>query len=315
MSDWALYLGLAALLCAACSLLGAGFAWKWGVDPSRETPGAGKKGAGRRLLFGCELGFLVMLPPALWMSAVTGQMLGERMGAAVCAGFALLCAMLGFCAAFTALRHGAKSLAHVCEEEFFSHAGKLRLAIGALACVFSAGTMLMAILRDGEADVTNAMLLVFSCALWPMLSMRADRLTGLIQNERKLLSCAAGGPVCAALIAILALLPGAKMLLSVPVIAALMVSVRVLWLAAWLALCCLGGRALHDLLERPFQMKKRSVLPKRILCIILSVPLALYAPGWLFLVSAALCGACVLMDVAACSVWLRRIGRGFFSRY
>ena len=184
MSDWALYLGLAALLCAACSLLGAGFAWKWGVDPSRETPGAGKKGAGRRLLFGCELGFLVMLPPALWMSAVTGQMLGERMGAAVCAGFALLCAMLGFCAAFTALRHGAKSLAHVCEEEFFSHAGKLRLAIGALACVFSAGTMLMAILRDGEADVTNAMLLVFSCALWPMLSMRADRLTGLIQNER-----------------------------------------------------------------------------------------------------------------------------------
>lgn len=46
MSDWALYLGLAALLCAACSLLGAGFAWKWGVDPSRETPGAGKRAQG-----------------------------------------------------------------------------------------------------------------------------------------------------------------------------------------------------------------------------------------------------------------------------
>lgn len=315
MSDWALYLGMAALLCAACSLLGAGFAWKWGVDPSRETPGAAKKGAGHRLLFGCVLGFLVMLPPALWMSAVAGQMLGERMGAFACAGFALLCAMLGFCSAFTSLRHGAKSLAHVCREELFPHAGKARLAIGVLACVFSAGAMLMSILRDGAADVTNAMLLVFSCALWPMLSMRADRLTGLIPNERKLLSCAAGGPVCAALIAILALLPGAKMLLSMPVIVALMMSIQVLWLAAWLALCCLGGRALHDLMERPFQMKKRSVLPKRLLCIILSVPLALYAPGWLFIASAALCGACVLMDVVACSAWLRRIGRGFFSRY
>ena len=223
MSDWALYLGMAALLCAACSLLGAGFAWKWGVDPSRETPGAGKKGAGRRLLLGRVLSFLVMLPEALWMSAVAGERLGERMGAAACAGYAVVCAMLGFCAAFTSLRCEAKGMAHVCEEELFPQAKKVRHLLGVLACVSSGSVMLMSLLRDGDADVTNAMLLVFSCCLWPVLGMRAAEMSCLIRNEQQLLSLAAGSVVCAALIAMLTLLPGAQMMLSMPVIAALQI--------------------------------------------------------------------------------------------
>jgi hypothetical protein len=39
----------------------------------------------------------------------------------------------------------------------------------------------------------------------------------------------------------------------------------------------------------------------------------MYADGWLFTATGALCAACVLMDLAACLAWMRRIGRGMFS--
>lgn len=314
MNDWALYLGMAAMLCAACSLLGAAFARKWGVDPSREAPGTEKTGAGIRLLCMQTMSFLAMLPSALWMSAAIGQVFGARMGATVCACLALLCAMLGFASIFTSVRHGGQSMMRVCEEELFAHAGKIRCAGGMLASVCSAGAMLMSIVRDGDASVTNGMLLVFSCALWPMLSMQSCRCTGWIGNERQMLSLASVSVVCTALIAMLALLPGTGLVLSVPVIILLFEGMRAAWAAAWVMLCLLGGEALHALTERPFPMKKRRLWPKVLLCMALSVPLALFAGGWLFIAAAALCAMCVLMDVMACAAWLQRIGRGWFSR-
>ena len=54
MSDWALYLGLAAALCVACSLIGAVLEHIWGVDPSRETPGVRVRHAVRRR-FGAQI--------------------------------------------------------------------------------------------------------------------------------------------------------------------------------------------------------------------------------------------------------------------
>lgn len=309
MNDWALYLGMAAMLCAACSLLCAGFARKWGVDPSREAPGTGKAGAGARLLRMQALSFAAMLPPALWMSAAIGEKLDARTGAAACAGFALLCALLGFLAIFTSVRHGAKGMDHVCEEELFARAGRVRSLLGLLAALLSAGAMLMSILRDGDASVTNGMLLVFSCMLWPMLSLHNSRCAEWIGNEHRMLSLASGGVVCAALIAMLALLPGARLALSVPVIILLFAGVRFAWAAAWMMLCLLGGEALHALTARPFPMKKRRLWPKVLLCMALSVPLALFAPGSLFVAAAALCALCMAMDIAACTMWLRRIGR------
>lgn len=317
MNDWALYLGVAALLCALCSLLGAGLAHLWGVDPSRETPGADRKGASRRLLLGRIAGFLSLLPAALWMSAAIGDALGRETGAAACAVYALACALLSFCALLTSVRHGAKGMAHVCEEELFDHAGKLRYALGLLASVFSAGAMLMSLLRDGWVDVSNGLLLVFSLAVWPMMGMQmaADRFAGLIRGEQQMLPCASGVSVCAALIAMLALLPGTTLVLSGKLMLALLVGVQLCWIFAWLALCGMGADAMHGLNKRLLERKKRSKVPFVIFCVAASVGLALYAGRWLFVAAAALCAACVLMDAISCAAWIRRIGRGLFSRY
>lgn len=316
MSDWALYLGMAALLCAACSLLGAGLAHLWGVDPSRETPGAGPKGAARRLLLGRMTGFLALLPAVLWLSAAAGDALGREVGAAVCAVYAVVCAMLGFCAMFTSVRHGSKGMAHVCGEELFEHADKLRYALGLLAAVFSAGAMLMSLLRDGQVDVTNGLLMLFSLALLPMLGMHGagDRLAPVIRGEQQMLAVSSGGVVCAALIAILSLLPGSSLVLSDTMIFVLLALVWLCWLAAWLTLCCMGGAALCALMRRPLERKARSAFGHTLLCMAASAVLALYAQAWLFIIATALCVLCVLMDAIACVAWLRRIGRGFFSR-
>lgn len=317
MNDWALYLGVSALLCAACSLLGAGLAQLWGVDPSRETPGAGKKGAARRLLLGRIIGFLALLPAALWMSAAIGDALGRETGAAACAVYALACALLAFGALFTSVRHGAKGMAHVCCEELFEHADRLRYALGLLAAVFSAGAMLMALLRDGRVNVSNGLLLMFSLAVWPMMGMQmaADRFAGLIRGEQQMLCVSVGGSVCAAMTAILSLLPGAALVLSDAMILALMAGIWLCWLAAWLVLCRMGGYALCDLTRRPLERKERSALPHTIFCMAASLLLALYAQAWLFAAAAALCAVCTLMDAAACAAWMRRIGRGLFPRY
>ncbi|MBQ8618264.1 MAG: hypothetical protein IJ418_12275 [Clostridia bacterium] len=317
MNDWALYLGMAALLCAACSLLGAGLAHQLGVDPSRETPGAEKKGAARRLLLGRLSGFVSMLPAALWMSAAIGDVLGRETGAAVCAIYALACALLSFCALFTSVRHGAQGMAHVCGEELFAQADKLRYALGMLAAVLSAGAMLMSLIRDGQVDVSNGLLLAFSLAVWPMLGIgfAADRIAPVLGGEGQMLPCAMGGPVCAALIAMLALLPGATLVLSGKMILTLMAGVQLCWIFAWLALCGMGAEAMHGLTQRPLERRKRSKLPFMIFCVAASVLLALYAGGWLFVAAAALCMLCVLADVCAMAAWIRRIGRGLFSRY
>ena len=317
MNDWALYLGVAALLCAACSLLGAGLAHLWGVDPSRETPGAQVKGAARRLLMGRICGFVAALPPALWMSAAAGQAWGREAGAAFCALYALLCALLAFDAMFASVRHEGKGMAYVCREELFEAAGKLRHLLGALAAVSSAGVMLMSLIRDGQVDVGNGLLFLFSLALWPMLGMSqaANRFAGLLGSERKMLSASAGSSVCAALIAVLALLPGSALVLSMDLIVLLMALVRLCWAGAWLALCGMGGYALHGLTRPVIERRKRSKLPYTALCLAASVLLALYADAWLFVCAAALCALCVIVDAAACAAWLRRIGRGLFSKF
>lgn len=316
MNDWALYLGVAALLCAACSLLGAELGMRWGVDPSRRMPGARPKGAARRLRLGRIAGCFAMLPAALWMSAVADEAWGRKLGAAACAAYALLCAMLGFCALFTSVRHDAADMACVCEEELFPAAGKVRDALGVLAAVFSAGTLLMSLIRDGQVDhVSNGMLFAFSLAVWPMLGMQiaAQHHADVIRSERQMLPAAAGGTICAALVAILSILPGVSLPLSDVMHLTLLALVWLSWIASYLTLCCLGGCALRGLLVRPLARKKKSALLYTLLCLAASVPLALYASAWLFVAGTVLCAVCAVMDALACWAWLRRIGRSFFS--
>lgn len=310
MSDLALYLGAGALLCAVYSLLGGGLARRWGVDVSRDAPGTLKRGTERRLIVRQTLGLAAALPPALWMSAAVGQVMGWKVGMAVCAAGALLCAMLGFAALFASVRHEGEGAARVCAEGLFPAAGRIRQALGALSATMAAGAMLMSLLQDGRADVTNGMLYAFSCALWPMLSMSvaSERLAPVIRSERQMTGAAAVSAVGAGLLAMLALTPSAAVLTG----GLTVLLVRLLWLASWAVLLGQGDRALRALLERPMMQKPRRLWPCTLLCAAVSVLLAGLGGTRVFTLATVLCALTVALDVAGCMGWLERIGRGLF---
>lgn len=315
MNIWALYLGMAAVLCMVCSLFGAGLMEIWGVDPSREAPGTYRRGAGLRLFAGQIGCFAAMLPACLWLSAEMGQVLGGMNGSLMCAGYALLCTMLGLLALFTSVRHGAGGAACICGDELFSGAEKMHHALGWIAGVFSAGAMLMSLLRDGWVNVSNFQLYLFSAAVWPMLSMQlsADRLAPAIRNERQILPAATWSTMTAALIGVMMLLPGRTLEMSWLVFRLLKAGIALTWMISWAALFRLGAKGLYRLTERPLKRRKRGAWPETLLCAAASIALALYGGAWLFTAAAALCALAVLMDFIACAMWIHRIGRGFFS--
>ena len=316
MNEWALYLGMAAALCMLCSLLGAALAYLWGVDPSREAPGTYTVHALRRQMLARVSCFLSVLPASLWLGAYLGQMLGSVPGAACCALYTLACALMGFLATFVSVRHDGCSMARVCGEELFEKAEKLRHALGCAACVLSSGALLMSILRDGWVAVTNAHLFALACVLGPMLIMQmgAERIAPMVTSEKQMLLASAGSAVSAGLMAMLMLLPGAAMPLRWEIALALWVMITLVWIISCVTLVRLGGRALHGLLERPFAAKKRGAWPEMLLCAAACVLLSLIADAWLFIAAAVLCTLNALMDLLACMAWLRRIGRGLFSR-
>lgn len=316
MNEWALYLGMAAALCMLCSLLGTALCCLWGVDPSREAPGTYTAHALRRQLMARISCFTALLPASLWLGAYLGQMLGSVPGAACCALYALACALLGFLATFVSVRHDGLGMAHVYGEELFEKAKKLRDALGSAACVLSGGALLMSILRDGWVAVTNAHLFAFSCAMGPMLIMQmgAGRIAPVITSEKQMLPASTGGAVSAGLIAMLMLLPGSATPLRWEIAVALWIMITLVWGVSCVVLVRLGGQALHGLLERPFAAKKRGAWPEMLLCAAACALLSLIADAWLFIAAAVLCAMSVLMDVIACTVWIRRIGRGLFSR-
>lgn len=316
MSDWALYLGLAAALCAACSLTGAVLGHIWGVDPSRETPGRHSRHAGRRL-FGARIAyFAAVLPACLWLGAYAGQAMGSVPGAIVCALFALTCAMLSCCAMFVSVRREGRGMAHVCGEEHSDLMMKMRCALGCAACAAAAAAMLMSLLRDGYVDVSNGHLFGFSCALLPMLSMQmaSERMAPVIRSEKAMLPAASGGVVCAAMTAMLMLLQGEALHMDDRMALVLRAAIVLVWLASWAVLVRLGAAALHKLLERPFAAKRQHFWLKLLLCAAVSAALAFAGGAWLFVMAAVLCACCALMDAAVCTAWLRRIGRGLFFR-
>lgn len=315
MNDWALYLGMAALLLAACSLLGALFGHIWGVDASRDTPGKFKKGASCMMWVGRVMSFAAILPMALWMTAAMGQVMGAQLGALACMGYALACSMLSYGAMFASVRHNAEGMSVVCEEELFPHAGRVRLLLGLTAMLLGAGAMLMSVVRDGQVEMSNALLFVFSSTLWPVigLQMTANCLACMIQNERQILACASMGPVGAAMVATLAMLPGAEMIMNASMARVVEIGVTLIWVISWMMLCRAGGVALQTLLEHPVSRRRPKLLPMAVLCGLASIPLAMLADTWLFVTVPAVCMVIVLMDIAACFVWLTRIGRGLFS--
>ena len=316
MIDWVLYLGMAVLLVAMCSLLGAIFSRIWGIDASRDTPGKDRRGASCMVALGRVMSFVAILPIALWMGATMAQVLGAQLGTMACTGYALACSMLSFCAMFVSVRHNAEGMSVVCEEELFVHAGKIRLLLGLTAMQLGAAALLMSIMRDGQVEMSNGILFVFSGMLWPVigLQMTANCLACMIQNERQILLCASVGPVGAALVAALALLPGAEMSMSPSLERVVGVSVTVIWILSWMMLCRAGGVALQRLLEHPVSRKRPSLLLTAPVCAVVSVPFALMADTWLFVLVPTVCAVIVLMDIAACCAWFARGGLDAFAR-
>jgi len=315
VNDWALYLGMAGLLLAACSLLGALFGHIWGVDASRDTPGKFKKGAPCMMWVGRVMSFAAILPMALWMGATMEQVLGAQLGALACMGYALACSMLSYGAMFASVRHNAEGMACVCEEELFRHAGKVRLLLGLTAMLLGAGAMLMSIVRDGQVEMSNGLLFVFSSTLWPVigLQMTANCLACMIQNERQILVCASMGPVGAAMVATLALLPGAETSMNASMMRVVDIGVTIIWVISWMMLCRAGGVALQAIFEHPVSRRRPKLLPMAVLCGVASMPLAAIADTWLFVAVPVVCIIIVLMDISACCAWFARIGRGLFS--
>ena len=314
MKNWVLYLSMAALLVALCALLGAIFSRILGIDALRDTPGKCKKGAAGMVALGRTMSFTAILPMALWMGATMVQVMGPQLGAMACMGYALACAMLSFCAMFASVRHNAEGMSCVCEEELFTHAGKVRLSLGLTAMLLGASALLMSLMRDGQVDMSNGLLFVFSCMLWPVigLQMTANCLACMIQSERQILLCATVGPVGAALVAAFALMPGAEMSMNASMEQVVSVAVTVIWVLAWMMLCRAGGVALQGLLEDPVSRRRPSLLLTAPLCALVSVPFALLADQWLFMLVPVVCVAIVLMDISACGVWFAREGLGMF---
>ena len=315
MSDWVLYLGMAALLLAACALFGMLFGRILGIDASRSTPGGKQRGAACMMWVGRAMSFAAILPMALWMCATMGQVLGAQLGSLACMSYALACSMLSFCAMFASVRHNAEGMSCVCEEELFRHAGTVRLLLGLTAMLLGAGAMLMSIMRDGQVEMSNGLLFVFSSTLWPVigLQMTANCLACMIQSERQILVCASIGPVGAALVAALALLPGAETSMNASLASVVEIGVMIIWVIAWMMLCRAGGVALQNLLEHPISRRRPKLLPMALLCAAASIPLAALADTWLFVAVPVVCIAIVLMDIAACCAWFTRSARRMLS--
>lgn len=315
MNNWGLYLGTSALLLAACSLFGALFSHILGIDSSRSTPGRHKRGAACMVWVGRMMSFAAILPMALWMCATMEQVMGAQLGVLACMSYALACSMLSFAAMFASVRHNAEGMSCVCEEELFRHAGTIRLLLGLTAMLLGAGAMLMSIARDGQVEMSNGLLFVFSCTLWPVigLQMTANCLACMIQNEKQILLCASIGPVGAALVSSLALLPGAEMSMNASLVRVVEVCVTAIWVIAWMMLCRAGGVALQSLFEHPVSRRRPKLLPMAVLCGAASVPLAALADTWLFVVVPVVCIVIVLMDITACSAWLTRSARRMLS--
>lgn len=315
MNDWMLYLGMAALLLAACSVFGVFFSRILGVDASRRTPGSNRRGAACMMWVGRTMSFAAILPMALWMCATMELVLGAQLGVLACMSYALACSMLSFAAMFASVRHNAEGMSCVCEEELFRHAGTVRLLLGLTAMLLGAGAMLMSVVRDGQVEMSNGLLFVFSCTLWPVigLQMTANCLACMIQNERQILLCASIGPVGAALVASLALLPGAETSMNASLARVVEVGVTVIWVIAWMMLCRAGGVALQCLFEHPVSRRRPKLLPMAVLCGVVSVPLAALADTWLFVAVPVVCIVIVLMDITACCAWFTRSARRMLS--
>ena len=295
-------------LAAAYVLIGGWLAARWGVDPSRETPGANARPSGARRVPGAlaVIGHAAIhLWMAFWMFVGLREWMGETVGTVISVLGVSLCGALSFAALFVSVRHET-DLARVAEEELFPAAGKLMYALEALTVIPFSGLPVTGKLLF----VDHRVFCLTVCGVWLAVGMMSAsvQLAKAVGSERHMRPATYGSAACAGILWLGAF--AAKPDDRVVTVAAL-----ALWAVVWLTAVSLGGHALCGLLQSERPGKKR--VPRLVFTLMSAaagLAIGVLAGEYALLLCGAAGAAWALLAVAVCARWLERIGRGLFLR-
>lgn len=320
MSDWALFWGVAALLCAAYALHGGWLAQRWGVDPSRKTPttleAQSKRHRGGAGLF--VIGYVIT--GFLGSALITGAMMdceGWWTAAALFA-WSVACGTLGFAALFASVR-SAKSVPKIAEEELFPGAKRIMYALELILTASAAGfVVVQCFAGDGEWQLSNAYVFAIGSVFWLAVSamIPSQMIAPRIRSERSMQRASYGGAVYLGIMVLA--LDSADRSRIVPQLTAfpLLIWMILLWyFLVVLMMLCLGCDSVKGLLESELPRRRR--MPDfawALLCTAAGIGLGLADGTWLTIVLVTAGAVYVLLAVITCTKWFYRMGRGLFSR-
>lgn len=295
-------------LAAAYALHGGWLAARWGVDPSRRTPGALTRLSGTRRMPGvlAVIGHAAMhLWMACWTLGYARTWLGETAGTAFALLGVILCGALSFAALFVSVRHET-DLAQVAAQELFPAAGRLLCALEALTVLPFSGLLMTGKLLFVEPWMFC--LCVFG--IWPAVGMMSASafLAPTVSSERHMRPVTYGSAVCAGLL-------GLGVFAAQPDDRIVAAAGLALWAVIWLMSAALGTHGACGLLGSGRPGKRR--VPRLLLalpCAAASLALGLWGGQYALLLCGAAGAACALMAALICARWFARIGRGLFSR-
>lgn len=320
MSEWALFWGAAAMLCAAYALHGGWLAQKWGIDPSRKMQAfldaRGKKRRGGAGLFVVGYGMASFLGASLMVSSMM-DCAGWITIAVIFIWSTTLCGTLGFAALFASVRC-AKGLPEIAGEELFPAAKKIMHALALLLTVGGMGLVVNCFVGSIGSQVDTACVFASGAVLWLALSamVPAQLIAPRIRSERTMRRASYGGAVRLGVI-VLALDTADRSRL-LPQLSAfpLVIWMIILWyFLVGVMMLCLGYDAIVGMLKSELPKKKR--VPDFIwvmMCAAMGIALGFIDVQRLLILSGTAGAAYVLMAVATCIKWFNRIGRGLFSR-
>lgn len=179
MSDMALFLGVAAMMCAAYALLGGWLERAFGVDASRMTPAverARRRGGGLLSV----LYLLACAALGLLLGMAAAQRLGRAALAGIVASGVLIAAPMSFALLFVSVRHEGKGMGAAAEALLGPAAG---YAMRALMVLAAAG-LILGVRRPA---------LAFAALLLPQTFWLTEVLAPRIRSEAHMRPIAFGG--------------------------------------------------------------------------------------------------------------------------
>ena len=320
MSEWALFWGTAAMLCAAYALHGGWLAQRWGVDPSRRTrasldvPGKGYKGGAGLFAIGYVItGFL----GAVLMTGSMLQCAGWQTAAVIFIWSTALCGVLAFAALFSCVRCG-KSLPEIAGEELFPAAKKIMYVLAVLLSASAIGVVVRCFTGSLGSQFGDVWIFISGGIFWLAVSalIPSQMIAPRIRSEKNMRRASYGAAVCLGVM-VLALDTADRSRL-LPQLSAFppVIWMIILWyFLVGVMMLCLGCDAIAGMLKSELPKKKR--VPGFVwamLCAAMGIVLGFIDTRWLLILSCTAGAAYVLLAVVTCAKWINRIGRGFFSR-